>query len=212
MKDLVDDHFCTNEELLHNERILSKIKMLPEHEALSAIEELAGSNRALIRNFGSYFMGILNRYMRGEKLMQRPTTRRGYGHRDYVSMIKAQFDSLKDFRLTWIVVNLFFDLCTNNREHGDLLMMIFMMMKGINPAAFIAVIVVGVQIGMAAHHLEEDVDFTKKKKNFTIYEIALVHGIGLIMIAVLNVTEETFSGVCAIILQLFNVFPIKSNH
>ena len=32
----------------------------------AAIEELASVPRSQIRNFGSYFMGILNRYMRGE--------------------------------------------------------------------------------------------------------------------------------------------------
>ena len=71
MKELVDNDFCSDDELLHNERILAKIKMLPEYEAMSAIEELSGANRSQIRNFGSYFMGILNRYMRGEKLYQR---------------------------------------------------------------------------------------------------------------------------------------------
>ena len=97
MKELVDDNFCTDEELLHNERILSKIKMLPEHEAMSAIEELAGANRVQIRNFGSYFMGILNRYMRGEKLIQR-TIRPNHGYRDYRSRRSPDDDRWDDER------------------------------------------------------------------------------------------------------------------
>ena len=44
----------------------SKIRMLSERDALFAIDELASVERHQIRNFGSYFMGILNRYMRGE--------------------------------------------------------------------------------------------------------------------------------------------------
>ena len=65
MQTLVDTNFCTQEDL--NDRIMTKIRMLPEKEALAAIEELSGVNREQIRNFGSYFMGILNRYMRGER-------------------------------------------------------------------------------------------------------------------------------------------------
>lgn len=41
--------------------------MLSEHDALLAINEVAGVPRGTIRNFSSYFMGILNRYMRGEE-------------------------------------------------------------------------------------------------------------------------------------------------
>jgi hypothetical protein len=40
--------------------------MLNEKDALHAIEELSSVQRKSIRNFSSYFMGILNRYMRGE--------------------------------------------------------------------------------------------------------------------------------------------------
>ena len=49
-----------------NEKVKSKIRMLSEKDALFAIEELASVERRQIRNFGSYFMGILNRYMRGD--------------------------------------------------------------------------------------------------------------------------------------------------
>jgi hypothetical protein len=62
---LVQDKFCTQEEM--NEKVKSKIRMLSEKDALFAIEELASVDRGQIRNFGSYFMGILNRYMRGER-------------------------------------------------------------------------------------------------------------------------------------------------
>jgi hypothetical protein len=66
---LVATEFCTQEEM--NEKIKSKIKMLPEEDALYAIEELASVNRTQIRNFGSYFMGILNRYMKGEPMRKK---------------------------------------------------------------------------------------------------------------------------------------------
>jgi hypothetical protein len=62
---LVQDRFCTQEEM--NDKVKSKIRMLSEKDALFAIEELASVDRGQIRNFGSYFMGILNRYMRGER-------------------------------------------------------------------------------------------------------------------------------------------------
>jgi len=62
---LVSDSFCTEEEM--HDKIKSKIRMLSETDALYAIEELASVDRSQIRNFGSYFMGILNRYMRGER-------------------------------------------------------------------------------------------------------------------------------------------------
>lgn len=65
LEKLVMDGFCTQEEM--NDKVKSKIRMLSEKDALFAIEELAGVDRGQIRNFGSYFMGILNRYMRGDK-------------------------------------------------------------------------------------------------------------------------------------------------
>ena len=64
LQKLVKDGFCTAEEM--NEKVKSKIRMLSEKDALHAIEELSSVPRHSIRNFGSYFMGILNRYMRGE--------------------------------------------------------------------------------------------------------------------------------------------------
>lgn len=65
LQKLVHDNFCTEEEM--NEKVKSKIRMLSETDALFAIDELSSVPRSQIRNFGSYFMGILNRYMRGEK-------------------------------------------------------------------------------------------------------------------------------------------------
>lgn len=64
LQKLVSDQFCSEEEM--NEKVKSKIRMLSERDALFAIDELASVERHQIRNFGSYFMGILNRYMRGE--------------------------------------------------------------------------------------------------------------------------------------------------
>jgi hypothetical protein len=64
LQKLVLDGFCTQEEM--NEKVKSKIRMLSEKDALFAIDELSSVPRSQIRNFGSYFMGILNRYMRGE--------------------------------------------------------------------------------------------------------------------------------------------------
>lgn len=56
--------YCTAEEL--DMKVKSKLKMLSESDALNAIDEINAVPRAEIRNFGSYFMGILNRYMRGK--------------------------------------------------------------------------------------------------------------------------------------------------
>ena len=64
LQKLVHDGFCNNDEM--NDKVKSKIKMLSEKDALHAIEELSSVSRGSIRNFSSYFMGILNRYMRGE--------------------------------------------------------------------------------------------------------------------------------------------------
>lgn len=61
---LVQSGYCTAEEL--DMKVKSKLKMLSESDALNAIDEINAVPRAEIRNFGSYFMGILNRYMRGK--------------------------------------------------------------------------------------------------------------------------------------------------
>jgi len=61
---LVQSGYCTAQEL--DMKVKTKLKMLPELDALNAIDEINAVPRAEIRNFGSYFMGILNRYMRGK--------------------------------------------------------------------------------------------------------------------------------------------------
>ena len=55
------------EELARNDKVLAKLKMVSEKDALAAIDEMVSVDRSQVRNVGSYFMGILNRYMRGEK-------------------------------------------------------------------------------------------------------------------------------------------------
>lgn len=64
LEQLVATGFCSREEM--NDKVKSKIRMLSEKDALFALDELASVERSSIRNFGSYFMGILNRYMRGD--------------------------------------------------------------------------------------------------------------------------------------------------
>jgi hypothetical protein len=64
LEQLVSSGFCTDQEM--NEKIKSKIRMLAEKDALFALDELSSVPRSSIRNFGSYFMGIINRYMRGD--------------------------------------------------------------------------------------------------------------------------------------------------
>lgn len=55
LEKLVNSKFCTREEM--NDKVKSKIRMLSEKDALSALEELMSVDRSSIRNFGSYFMG-----------------------------------------------------------------------------------------------------------------------------------------------------------
>lgn len=66
LQKLVKDGFCTSVET-RDDKVQAKLKMLSEKDALAAIEEMTSVDRSSVRNFGSYFMGILNRYMRGEK-------------------------------------------------------------------------------------------------------------------------------------------------
>ena len=74
----MDSNFCSQADITSN--VLSKLKMVSEHDALLAIKEIASVSRATIRNFSSYFMGILNRYMRGEETPQKYRTgRQGHG-------------------------------------------------------------------------------------------------------------------------------------
>lgn len=62
LQKMIDSGFCTKTDL--TEKVEQKLKMLSEHDALLAIDELSSVQRETIRNFPSYFMGILNRYMR----------------------------------------------------------------------------------------------------------------------------------------------------
>lgn len=77
LQKIVDSNFCSQADISNN--VLSKLKMLSEHDALLAINEIASVPRATIRNFSSYFMGILNRYMRGEETPQKYRSGR-FGH------------------------------------------------------------------------------------------------------------------------------------
>jgi hypothetical protein len=69
LEKLVTSGFCSREEM--NDKVRSKIRMLSERDALFALDELSSAERNSIRNFGSYFMGILNRYMRGDIRVER---------------------------------------------------------------------------------------------------------------------------------------------
>lgn len=79
MDKLVSDGFCSQEEM--NDKVKSKIRMLSEKDALFAIDELSSVERGSIRNFSSYFMGILNRYMRGDTSTGGPARPRRDDHR-----------------------------------------------------------------------------------------------------------------------------------
>lgn len=65
LQKMVDSGFCTQAEL--NDNVKQKLGMLSEHDAVLAIDELSSVPRETIRNYPSYFMGILNRYMRSEQ-------------------------------------------------------------------------------------------------------------------------------------------------
>jgi Heterogeneous nuclear ribonucleoprotein Q acidic domain len=77
LEQLVNTGFCTRDEM--NDKVKSKIKMLPEKDALFALDELSSVSRSQIRNFGSYFMGILNRYMRGDDEKNKGNSGQGIG-------------------------------------------------------------------------------------------------------------------------------------
>jgi hypothetical protein len=64
LQKMVDSNFCTQADL--NENVRQKLGMLSEHDAILAMDELSNIPRETIRNFPSYFMGILNRYMRSD--------------------------------------------------------------------------------------------------------------------------------------------------
>lgn len=62
---LISSGFCTASDV--DAKIKDRMRMLPERDALDAIDEMNGCSRAEIRNFASYFMGIMNKYMKGER-------------------------------------------------------------------------------------------------------------------------------------------------
>ena len=62
---LIVPGFTTETEMA--DRVESKMRQLPERDCLAAIDEISVINHGSIRNFPSYFCGILNRYMRGER-------------------------------------------------------------------------------------------------------------------------------------------------
>ena len=64
LQNMISSGFCSQSDL--NEKVMAKVQMLSEQEAIMALNELSSVPRETIRNFSSYMMGILNRYMRGE--------------------------------------------------------------------------------------------------------------------------------------------------
>ena len=76
MQKMVDSGFCTQKDL--SAKVVSKMKMLSERDVLLAIEEIFNVERDKIRNFTSYLMGILNRYMRGEETPHQHRTSQGF--------------------------------------------------------------------------------------------------------------------------------------
>ena len=63
LQKMVDNGYCTKAEV-SDPKIDQKLRMLSEHDALLAIDELVSVPRNTIRNFVNYFAGILNRYQR----------------------------------------------------------------------------------------------------------------------------------------------------
>jgi hypothetical protein len=87
LQKLINDGFCTSYEI--NEMVKPRLWMLSEKVAMIVLNELNSSRFVPIRNFESYFMGIMNRYMRREpsksKNQQHPTPsgNRGGGSNHY---------------------------------------------------------------------------------------------------------------------------------
>lgn len=63
LQKMVDNGYCTKIEV-SDPKIDQKLRMLSEHDAMLAINELVSVPRNTIRNFVNYFAGILNRYQR----------------------------------------------------------------------------------------------------------------------------------------------------
>ena len=101
-----------------DQKVISKLKMLSEHDALLAIDEIAGVERSTIRNFPSYFMGILNRYMRGVEAQKSKQDRkrgdRGFKRDDVRSFLVSSIDIFLIFCIFFSKRQLFF-LCKGSR-------------------------------------------------------------------------------------------------
>jgi len=69
LDNLISSKFCSPNDL--NGSVMGKMKMLSSADALLAIDEISDINPDSIRNFPSYFVGILNRYARGEGTRQK---------------------------------------------------------------------------------------------------------------------------------------------
>merc|ERR1719174_2555113 len=69
LETLIDSGFCNVNDII-NDKVIDKLSLLPEKNPINAINEISGCKRDKIRNFTSYFIGILNRYLRGEETSQ----------------------------------------------------------------------------------------------------------------------------------------------
>jgi hypothetical protein len=63
-----------------NDKVKAKIRLLSEKAALETMNELTSVERRRIRSFGSYFMGILNKKIRGPD-----NSSSGHGKQDHSS-------------------------------------------------------------------------------------------------------------------------------
>ena len=95
LQKMIDSGFCTQAEL--NDKVNAKLKMLSEHDAVLALDELSNVPRETIRNFPSYFMGILNRYMRSDG--NRNDQGRNDHRMDVSDVMRHSFFHARDFRI-----------------------------------------------------------------------------------------------------------------
>ena len=99
MKELVAGGYCTEDDMKLDDRVMAKLKLLSESEALLAFDELESVDRSRIRNFGSYFMGIVNRYMRGERNFSGRDSHR----RVSFTLIRSQVSLLLPFKQLYLI-------------------------------------------------------------------------------------------------------------
>ena len=74
LQKLIENNFCMEKEI--SETVKRGLGMLSEKDALLAIDELSCQNSRGIKNFESYFMRILNRYMSKENTPEKSNKRR----------------------------------------------------------------------------------------------------------------------------------------